>query len=371
VADTAAGYLNSERFLSFLDRAESGEADAEGDLGHILESRGLVVVVLLILLGGLALNLTPCVLPMIPVNLAIIGAGTGAQGPRGRGFALGAAYGLAMALTYGILGLLVVLTGAGFGAINSSPWFNLAIAVVFAVLALALFDVFTIDFSRFGGRADAAAGRMARGSFALALFMGTIAALLAGACVAPILISVLLLAASLYSAGNPIGLLLPFLLGLGMALPWPFAGAGISFLPKPGQWMVWVKKLFALLVAAMALYYATLGIRMLGRSGVQTAAGSGSGEGTPGDWHTAPAPALTEALTDGKPVFIDFWATYCKNCHAMDRTTFRDEDVVKRLGEYVLLKYQAEDPSDPETAAFIEQFGVIGLPTYVLLLPEP
>jgi thiol:disulfide interchange protein len=135
--------------------------------------------------------------------------------------------------------------------------------------------------------------------------------------------------------------------------------------------MVWVKKLFALLVAAMALYYATLGIRMLGRSGVQTAAGSGSGEGTPGDWHTAPAPALTEALTDGKPVFIDFWATYCKNCHAMDRTTFRDEDVVKRLGEYVLLKYQAEDPSDPETAAFIEQFGVIGLPTYVLLLPEP
>ena len=107
-------------------------------------------VLALILLGGLALNLTPCVLPMIPVNLAVIGAGARA-GSRRNGFLLGGLYGLAIAVTYGILGAFVVLTGSTFGALNSSPWFTLGIALVFVLLALGMFDVFHIDFSRFEG----------------------------------------------------------------------------------------------------------------------------------------------------------------------------------------------------------------------------
>ena len=88
--------------------------------------------------------------------------------------------------------------------------------------------------------------------------MGVVAALMAGACVAPVVISVLLLSAHLYGAGMVAGLLLPFLLGLGMALPWPFAGAGLSLLPKPGQWMKWVKYSFGVLILLFAAYYGYL-----------------------------------------------------------------------------------------------------------------
>src|SRR5258707_11489110 len=88
---------------------------------------------------------------MIPINLAIIGAGTQA-GSRGRGFLLGSVYGAAMALVYGVLGLIVILTAGTFGAINSSPWFNVAIAATFIILALAMFDLLVIDLSSLGSR---------------------------------------------------------------------------------------------------------------------------------------------------------------------------------------------------------------------------
>ena len=90
----------------------------------MFEGRGPLAILLLVLVGGLALNLTPCVLPMIPINLAIIGAGAQA-GSRSRGFLLGGAYGAAMAFVYGVLGLIVILTAGTFGTINASPWFNL------------------------------------------------------------------------------------------------------------------------------------------------------------------------------------------------------------------------------------------------------
>ena len=173
----------------------------------MFEGRGPLAILLLVFLGGLALNLTPCVLPMIPINLAIIGAGAQA-GSRGRGFLLGAAYGAAMALVYGVLGLVVILTAGTFGTINSSPWFNLGIAVLFVVLGLAMFDVITIDFSRFSS--GFRPGESSRGTFLLAFTMGAVAALLAGACVAPVVIQVVLFSSNLYATGTTIALALPF-----------------------------------------------------------------------------------------------------------------------------------------------------------------
>ncbi len=129
------GYLNADEFLRFVHNAENGVKER-----GMFEGRGPLMILLLVLVGGLALNLTPCVLPMIPINLAIIGAGAQA-GSRGRGFMLGSAYGVAMALVYGAIGLVVILTAGTFGTINSSPWFNLGIAILFFVLALAMFDV--------------------------------------------------------------------------------------------------------------------------------------------------------------------------------------------------------------------------------------
>ncbi|MDB6020923.1 MAG: hypothetical protein JWQ04_780, partial [Pedosphaera sp.] len=134
VAGQQSGYLSSKNFLSFLDRAESGQDNADDPLARFKKA-GLAATLLLILLGGVLLNLTPCILPMIPINLAIIGAGSAAAS-RMTGFKNGAIYGAGMALAYSVLGLGVVLTGSKFGTINSSVWFNLLIAAVFMVLAL-------------------------------------------------------------------------------------------------------------------------------------------------------------------------------------------------------------------------------------------
>ncbi len=358
---TTGGYLGRDDFLQFISDAESGVAAA-----GLFDGRGPLAILLIVLLGGLALNLTPCVLPMIPINLAIIGAGAQAQS-RSRGFLLGSTYGGAMALVYGLLGLVVILTAGTFGTINASPWFNLAIAVVFVVLALGMFDVIPIDFSKWSGQAGTGGGR---GTFGLAFTMGAIAALLAGACVAPVVIQVVLFSSSLYAGGTSMALALPFFLGLGMALPWPLAGAGIAALPKPGPWMVRVKQVMGVVILGTAVYYGYLAYGIFDNRNVDASAVSGSvKEKLAEGWTDSLAEGLAVSARDGKPVLIDFWATWCKNCLTMDKTTFANTDVKAALDGYVKIKVQAEDMDAEPAASLLARFKAVGLPTYVILGP--
>jgi len=370
IGGAAAGYIKASDFLAFLESAKSGEGSKRMGLAGMAEEAGVFLQVLLILLGGLLLNLTPCVLPMIPINLAIIGAGTRASS-RSRGFALGGAYGAGIAGAYGLLGVFAVLTGSTFGDLNASPVFNFSIAALFVALALAMFGVFSIDFTRF--RRAVGERSASRAGFAAVFFMGAVAALLAGACVAPVLISVLLIASQQVAAGNQAGLLLPFLLGVGMALPWPLAGAGLSFLPKPGGWMNWVKCGFGVFILLMALYYGHLGYTLTrGQSSERDAAELGAirrASVEEGAWLTSLPAALKQAQREKKPVFIDFWATWCKNCLTMDKTTFRDPEVRRALESFVKVRYQAEKPRESPAREVLEYFDAKGLPTYVVLLP--
>ncbi len=359
---SAGGYVGVEDFLAFLHDAEAGITPR-----GLFDGRGPLAILLIVFLGGLALNLTPCVLPMIPINLAIIGAGAQA-GSRRRGLLLGSTYGVAMAVVYGVLGLVVILTASTFGTINASPWFNAAIAVLFVVLALAMFDVIAIDFSSLSSRFQPGAG--SRGSFVLAFTMGGVAALLAGACVAPVVIQVVLFSSDLYATGTRSALALPFVLGIGMAVPWPFAGAGLAALPKPGPWMVRVKQAFGVLILGTALYYGYLSYELVSNRWVDAASVASSvEEKVKAGWHASLADGLAVATREQKPVLIDLWATWCKNCLTMDKTTFADPAVTAALGDYVKIKFQAEDPDVEPTKSIMARFNAIGLPTYVILRP--
>jgi thiol:disulfide interchange protein DsbD len=359
---TTGGYIGSEDFLQFIRDSEQGVANR-----GLFEGQGPLAILLIILVGGLALNLTPCVLPMIPINLAIIGAGAQA-GSRRRGFLLGSTYGAAMAVVYGVLGLVVVLTAGTFGTINSSPWFNLAIAVVFVVLALGMFDIIDIDFSKYSSGMQ---NPTERGTFGLAFFMGAVAALLAGACVAPVVIQVVLFSSSLYASGTTLALALPFVLGLGMAIPWPIAGAGLAALPKPGAWMVRVKQAFGVLILATAAYYGYLSYTLFDNLRVNANEVSGSvQEMLEKGWTNSLTAGLEQAQREGKPVLIDFWATWCKNCLTMDQTTLQDPAVSKALEGYVKVKFQAEDLEAEPARSVLKHFNAVGLPTYAIIKPS-
>ena len=306
---------------------------------------------------------------MIPINLAIIGAGARA-GSRVRGFALGSAYGLAMALVYGVLGLVVILTAGTFGTINASPWFNLGIAILFVVLALAMFDVFQIDFSSLQSKLNIGGSSSEGGSFLVAFGMGGVAALLAGACVAPVVIQVIVFSSNLYATGTAFALALPFVLGVGMALPWPIAGAGLTFMPKPGAWMVRVKQAFGVFIVGTAVYYGYLSYglfsqRWVDPEEVATSVQELLEEG----WYASLGQGLEVARAEDKLVLVDFWATWCKNCLTMDRTTLRDPAVDAALQDYVKVKFQAEDPSLSPTREVMERVDGLGLPTYAILRP--
>ncbi len=339
IRGTTFGYQGSGDFLKFIRNAEAGVKER-----GLFEGRGPLAILLIVLVGGLALNLTPCVLPMIPINLAIIGAGTQAGMGEGfpsrvRGFLLGATYGGAMALVYGLLGLVVILT-----------------------------DVLLIDFSKYSANIGTGAGR---GTFALAFTMGAVAALLAGACVAPVVIQVVLFSSNLYATGTKIALALPFCLGIGMAIPWPIAGAGLAALPKPGMWMVRVKQAFGVFILATAAYYGYEAYSIFSNRWVDPSAVTSSvQEQLKAGWHASLAEGLETAARDDKPVLIDMWATWCKNCLTMDKTTLASDDVQKALAGYVKIKYQAEDPDAEPARSVLQRLGSAGLPTYAILKPK-
>jgi thiol:disulfide interchange protein len=329
----AEGYMDEEAFTKFLANEKEESA--------IPYDAGIALLVLLALAGGLAMNLTPCVFPMIPVNLMIIG----------KSARRAAVYGLGMMLAYGLLGLAAALGGLAFGVIQSSPWFNLAVAVVFLVLSISLGGGLRIDFSKHRTAFVSAKGA----GDVYAFLMGAVSAALAGACVAPVLIAVLLFTADLYAKGNLFALALPFVMGLGMALPWPIAGAGMKILPKPGAWMKWVNRFFALIIFAFALFDARLSY--MGFAKPSSSPASGESDAL---YMTCDNFSL-EGLK--RPVLVDCWASWCKNCSAMDAVLSRPK-VSQELRKFTFIKLQAEDISK---LIKMPGFSMIkGLPAFVV-----
>jgi thiol:disulfide interchange protein len=152
-----------------------------------------------------------------------------------------------------------------------------------------------------------------------------------------------------------------------MALPWPFLGAGMKVLPRPGAWMSAVNRVFGVVILLFAMWYAHLalcGWSAQGAGGSAPRRADGAVECTPATFESA----MREAAESGKPVFVDCWATWCKNCAAMERTTLADERVKAALSRYAVIRLDATD-----VGAFRELkpfAGVQGLPAYAVFAAQ-
>ena len=138
-----------------------------------------------------------------------------------------------------------------------------------------------------------------------------------------------------------------------MGLPYPFAAAGLSVLPKPGAWMVWVKRAFAVVFAAMALWY---GRQMWGRLGAEKGAAADGG-----------AREAAAHANDGRPRFIKIGAPWCRNCAAMARTTFRDPEVVRELAAFDVREIEIDGFADLARHPELKGLDIKGLPAYVVI----
>lgn len=351
------GYQDAETFVRFLrdvQNLKEGRKTERREKGQ--EKGGFWVQIVLAFLAGLALNLSPCVLPMIPIQVAVLGMGKRAKS-RHAGIMRGVIYGVSIAITYGVLGVVAVRTGGVFGGLQSRAWFQFGVGGIFLILSLALFGAFPIDFSRYSKRVGSSVSLV--GLF----FMGVTSALLAGACVAPAVMAVILYATELYSAGNGGAFVLPLALGCGMGVPWPLVGGGIGVLPKPGRWMRYVKLAFALIVAVMAVRYFAVGWRLLRPIQMEGERGRGVTD------YREFEEAYRMAKSERKPILIDFFASWCGSCETMEKTTFVSAEVQKELERFVFMRVQVEDPLEDEAVRLLTRFGVRGFPA-IVVLPE-
>ena len=333
------GACSEEEFIGFL----GGEKTED-----VTEGKGFWALLIIALLCGLMDNLTPCVLPLIPVNLAIIG----------RSAARGAVYGLGQITGAGVMGLVAALVGARMGSLQSSIGFNIVAAVAMTILGLAMLEVFTIDFTKFkklfkgSSAGPAPRGRKKPKKGVIGVWaLGAASVLLAGACVEPVLLALLLKTAEGVGAGNLWYAALPFAFGLGLALPWPFIGAGLGILPKPGVWMVWLKRALALVVFAFAARYAYLAWRV------------GSSNAETGD-------AAVEAAQDddsSRPELVILSAPWCMNCYDMERTVLRQPAVLEAMRPFRVRHLTINVFEDLAQYPELAGLGIQGLPCYVIL----
>ncbi|MGC3872279.1 protein-disulfide reductase DsbD [Halomonas sp. GXIMD04776] len=201
---------------------------------------------------GLLLVFTPCVLPMIPIlSSLVVGSGASAR----RGLLLSIAFVLPMALTYAVIGVIAALAGANLQAMLQTPWVLGLFALLFVVLALAMFGLFELQLPQaLRQRLDNMQQRQRGGTLGGAAAMGMLSAILVGPCMTAPLAGALLYIAD--SGDALLGGTALLALGLGMGAPLLLVGAlGARLLPRPGAWMTRVKVLFGFVLLGMAIWF--------------------------------------------------------------------------------------------------------------------
>lgn len=375
-------------------------------------------------LGGMILNLMPCVLPVI--SLKIFGfvrqAGRSRRAILGHGFAFAAGI---FAWFLGLGGVIVALRSAGGAATWAfqfqNVWFNVAVAAIVLVFALNLFGVYEIVLP--GRATNRLAGAGAQEGWAGSFFQGVFATLLATPCTGPFLGSSLGFA---FSQPPVVTMAFFACMAAGMALPYLALSAQpawLRFIPKPGVWMERLKQFmgFPLLAALLWLLYvigqlrgtnaivcvggfllalaiacwiygligspeARVGARAAGLATIAILAlgggwlflvkffphGDVSATATPAqsrgiEWQPFSQASLDALLKEGKPVFVDFTAAWCLSCKFNERTAIDTPAVREKLRQLRIVPMRADwTNANPEITAALRAFGRVGVPFYVL-----
>jgi thiol:disulfide interchange protein DsbD len=389
VTDSAgkiAGATQNPASFTTLANAPKGDR-----LANAFATSGLPLTLLIIFVGGLALNLTPCVFPMIPITMGFFAMQS--DGRRSRRFSLAALYVLGIVIMYSSLGVVASLGGKMFGAWLQQPAVQIGFAALMLVLASSMFGAFDIGVPQF-----IANKAMGRAGLAGAMTMGLLVGIVAAPCVGPVVVSLITLVASI---GKPIiGFVMFAALALGLGFPYLVM---LNALPRPGEWMVQVKKSMGFVLVAMAVYFlrpligetwfhygvaasllvgavflgfmsarsaqartlrlACAAVLLIGGVAFAIPTGRGGAELT---WqHYDQASMLGVAAT--QPAVIDFYADWCIPCKELDAKTFSDKGVATELQRFRRVKADLTLPDDPKTKALTKQYAIVGVPTVVFL----
>ncbi|NQT88074.1 thioredoxin family protein, partial [bacterium] len=323
---------------------------------------------------------------------------------------LSAVYVLGIAITYAIMGAVVARLGGSVRRYFQSAYFLVPIGVIFVGMALAMFDIITIQFNAASGLIDKVRGKSS--GILGVLLVGMVSGLVAGPCLAAPLLTVLTTVAK---TGSPLfGAAAMFTLAWGMGVILIVAGASSDLLPKAGMWMNWVKHLLGFIILWAAVYFTRpiigeaayhLGSALVILAGAVFLGGfdtltAESGSGTRATrfgglvalflalWlgvlaledmghfkATAVAPSaevlvegdlesVDAALGSGKPVFLDFTADWCPNCKAVKRTTLSDAKVLAELRRFAAFKIDMTNTLDH--GELVKRYDVPGPPYYLV-----
>jgi thiol:disulfide interchange protein DsbD len=326
---------------------------------------GLWLTLLAIFMGGLALNLTPCIYPLIPITVSYFGGRS--QTIRGMVIIHGLLYICGLAVTNSLLGLTASMSGGLLGAALQNPVVLALVAGILVFLALSFFGLWEL---RLPSGLTRLASRNFGGYFGT-FFMGLTLGIVAAPCLGPFILGLL---SYVGQKGDPLlGFIYFFVLSIGMGLPLAvlavFSGT-IKMLPLSGEWMVWIRKLLGWVLLGMAGYllqpvipsslgksvlYASilvaaglhlgwleksratltafpylkrgLGIILMIGAALCLAAGYRSSPVI--NWIPYDQAVLAEAIRENKPVILEFYADWCGPCRKMKESSFKHPDIIR------------------------------------------